>query len=68
MGVRRRPPAIAWGVRLEQRPGWYFDKMGRLRACLVVNASLVGQVAVIDLETGEPVDVPVEDVLTEPPS
>lgn len=67
MGVRRRPPAIAWGVRLEQRTGWYFDATGCLRACLVINASVVGQVAVIDAETGEPVNVPVEDVLTEPP-
>lgn len=59
--------AVECGVRLEQRTGWYFDAAGRLRACLVVNASLVGQVAVIDVETGEPVEVPVEDVLTEPP-
>ena len=39
-----------------------------LRRCVVVNANMgVGQVAVIDVETGQPVDVAVEDVLTEKP-
>ena len=53
---------------LQALTGWYFDKTGTLRRCVVVNVNMgVGQFAVIDAETGEPVDVAVEDVLTEQP-
>lgn len=54
-------------MTMERRLGWYFNDKGELRECLVVTAGMgVGMVAVLDVETGEPVDVAVQDVLAQP--
>ena len=47
-------------LKLEKR-GWYVDKFGMERECVVINAGLVGTVAVLDLE-GRALDVSPEDV------
>lgn len=47
-------------LNLETR-AWYLDKFGVERPCVVVNAGMVGTVAVLSLE-GEALDVNPEDV------
>lgn len=54
-------------MRVEQRKGWYFTPAGVLRECIVLVTAFAPGPMVIDVETGEPVSVPVEDVLTEVP-
>lgn len=53
-------------LKLEKR-GWYVDKFGMERPCVVINAGLVGTVAVLDLE-GQALDVSPEDVYYVPQS
>ena len=53
-------------LSLEQR-GWYLDKFGTERPCVVINSSMTGLVAVVSLE-GEPLDIDPENVYFVPQS
>lgn len=50
-----------------EKQGWYLDKFGMERPCMVINSSMAGMVAVVSLD-GEPLDVRPEDVYYVPQS
>ena len=51
-----------------ERHGWYWTPDNELRACMVGSMTLFTvERFVIDTETGEIVDVPIEDVMIEKP-
>lgn len=51
-----------------EKRGWYLDKLGVERPCLVINSSMVGMVAVMGMDGKVLEDVKPEDVYYVPQS